>query len=317
MRGLLNWQNQRESFIKNFRESIDKHSVEKDVDKTEKNFQESLSGIENLSKLRPATYLLDRDLISNKKLASILLILTLDFKGDLNLILTTRSKNLRSHPGETALPGGRVDLTDDSIISAAFREANEEIGLPIDDFNKFTYLTTLEPFVSRYLLIVYPVICLYHELNSDLIPKLSANQQEVSEIFSIPLKLILNSELKPSEDDQLDRSAQQANSSVKGKRNGNDNDNIRPIYSFEDFASFNNTTYRHHSFQHPTMPSRLSGLTADVVLTTLVTAYQLELDNLSFGSISATGQVARKTLVEWVLSGQISPGGDRQDLVIN
>ncbi|KAI8443640.1 hypothetical protein BY996DRAFT_8217996 [Phakopsora pachyrhizi] len=260
MRGLLNWQNQRESFIKNFRESIDKHSVEKDVDKTEKNFQESLSGIENLSKLRPATYLLDRD-------------------------------------------RGRVDLTDDSIISAAFREANEEIGLPIDDFNKFTYLTTLEPFVSRYLLIVYPVICLYHELNSDLIPKLSANQQEVSEIFSIPLKLILNSELKPSEDDQLDRSAQQANSSVKGKRNGNDNDNIRPIYSFEDFASFNNTTYRHHSFQHPTMPSRLSGLTADVVLTTLVTAYQLELDNLSFGSISATGQ--------------ISPGGDRQDLVIN
>ena len=35
------------------------------------------------------------------------------------VLLTTRAKTLRTHPGQTALPGGRMDDTDASIIETA------------------------------------------------------------------------------------------------------------------------------------------------------------------------------------------------------
>jgi len=40
-------------------------------------------------------------------------------RGGLRVLLTTRSKELRSHPGETALPGGKVDKTDAGVVETA------------------------------------------------------------------------------------------------------------------------------------------------------------------------------------------------------
>ena len=51
---------------------------------------------------------------------------------DLDLLLLARASTLRSHPGQVAFPGGRVDPGDDGPIAAALREAEEEIGLPPD-----------------------------------------------------------------------------------------------------------------------------------------------------------------------------------------
>lgn len=45
------------------------------------------------------------------------------------VILTQRPKNMRSHPGQVAFPGGKIDPEDDGAIGAALREAHEEIGL--------------------------------------------------------------------------------------------------------------------------------------------------------------------------------------------
>ena len=39
--------------------------------------------------------------------------------GGLRVLLTTRSKELRSHPGQTALPGGKVDKTDAGVVETA------------------------------------------------------------------------------------------------------------------------------------------------------------------------------------------------------
>jgi len=44
------------------------------------------------------------------------------------LILEVRGK-LRTHSGEVSFPGGRVDKTDESMLAAALRESNEELGL--------------------------------------------------------------------------------------------------------------------------------------------------------------------------------------------
>jgi 8-oxo-dGTP pyrophosphatase MutT (NUDIX family) len=46
-----------------------------------------------------------------------------------DVLLMERSSQMRSHAGQPAFPGGRIDPTDDGPIGAALREAHEETGL--------------------------------------------------------------------------------------------------------------------------------------------------------------------------------------------
>src|SRR3546814_13198242 len=50
-------------------------------------------------------------------------------RPDPGVILTQRPQWLRSHAGQVAFPGGKIDPGDRDAIDAALREAEEEIGL--------------------------------------------------------------------------------------------------------------------------------------------------------------------------------------------
>ena len=47
------------------------------------------------------------------------------------VILTVRREHMRTHAGQVAFPGGRIDEGEDAL-AAALREADEELGLPPD-----------------------------------------------------------------------------------------------------------------------------------------------------------------------------------------
>jgi 8-oxo-dGTP pyrophosphatase MutT (NUDIX family) len=46
-----------------------------------------------------------------------------------DVLLLQRSDELRNHAGQPAFPGGGVDATDDGVVAAALREAQEETGV--------------------------------------------------------------------------------------------------------------------------------------------------------------------------------------------
>ena len=49
--------------------------------------------------------------------------------GGEEIVLTERSHSMRSHAGQVSFPGGSIDPDDSGAVSAALREAREEIGL--------------------------------------------------------------------------------------------------------------------------------------------------------------------------------------------
>ena len=101
-----------------------------------------------------------------------------DGSGETVLIVTGRVAGLRSHGGQWALPGGRLD-PGETPVAAALRELAEEIGLAL---GPDAVLGTLDDYPTRSGYLITPVIAWagHH-------PPLQPNPQEVASIRRILL----------------------------------------------------------------------------------------------------------------------------------
>ncbi|KAF7360165.1 Nudix hydrolase domain-containing protein [Mycena venus] len=190
----------------------------------------------------------DLSLFPKSRLAGVLVLL-FEEGGELRVLLTTRSKDLRTHPGQTALPGGRVDESDITVIQTAFREAHEEVGLPLQSPD-IHLLGTLRPFISLHKLVVTPVVALLTD--PSIISTLQASEDEVAQIFSHPLEAIL--------DPTLARKEPLVSSGTEDWIYDTE------LHSTTDsiVAILNNTNYRMHRFRSCATP--IKGLTADMLI---------------------------------------------------
>jgi 8-oxo-dGTP pyrophosphatase MutT (NUDIX family) len=104
-------------------------------------------------------------------------------RDDPGVILTVRRENLRTHAGQVAFPGGRVEMDEDPV-DAAFREAEEELLLPRDSAD---LAGAIEPYRTVTGFIVTPVVAV---VPPDL--PLQPHEHEVADWFEAPLDYLLD-----------------------------------------------------------------------------------------------------------------------------
>ena len=121
---------------------------------------------------------------SDRQPALAAVLLPLVMREELMLLLTERSTGLSTHSGQIAFPGGRTDDDDRDAVDTALREAYEEIALPR---HHVEVLGTLPTYVTGSAFIITPVVALvkpgFH---------LHPNPGEVSDVFEVPLRFLMN-----------------------------------------------------------------------------------------------------------------------------
>ena len=100
------------------------------------------------------------------------------------LLLTERTRQLSSHSGQVAFPGGKRDPEDVDAAATALREAQEEVGL---DPALAEVLGSLPPYVTTTGFVVTPVVALVQPQAC-----YRPNPDEVADLFEVPLAFVLD-----------------------------------------------------------------------------------------------------------------------------
>jgi 8-oxo-dGTP pyrophosphatase MutT (NUDIX family) len=112
------------------------------------------------------------------------LIPVVDHGDRATVLLTKRAERLRSHSGQVAFPGGRIDETDPSPEDAALRETEEEIGL---DRGFIDVIGRMPDYVSGSGYRIAPVLSI---VRPGFL--LTINTDEVDDAFEVPLSFLMD-----------------------------------------------------------------------------------------------------------------------------
>ena len=100
------------------------------------------------------------------------------------VLLTRRAAHMKTHSGQIAFPGGKVDPEDANMQATALREAEEEVGLAA---RHVQVIGELPVYITGTSFWVTPVIGL---VSPDF--ELRLNADEVADVFEVPLSFLMN-----------------------------------------------------------------------------------------------------------------------------
>jgi 8-oxo-dGTP pyrophosphatase MutT (NUDIX family) len=129
--------------------------------------------------------LAERPMDDAPQLAAVLVPL-IAHEPEVTVLLTLRMAGLRSHAGQIAFPGGRIDESDDDEIAAAMREAEEETGL---GKHLIEPLGFLDGYLTRTGYRVVPVVGMIKPGFA-----LTPAADEVEAVFEVPLRFLMSPE---------------------------------------------------------------------------------------------------------------------------
>jgi 8-oxo-dGTP pyrophosphatase MutT (NUDIX family) len=118
------------------------------------------------------------------KLAAVL-VLIYPGAGGLTLALTERTSHLAKHAGQISFPGGHVDPEDTTLLDAALREADEELGIQARDVE---VLGELRPvYIPPTNFLVHPFVAYAGRR-----PEFRPSPGEVAQVLDVPLAHLLD-----------------------------------------------------------------------------------------------------------------------------
>ncbi len=151
--------------------------------------QGNLPGREAHIEMFPPSRLYDVRRPSESTKKSAVLFMLYEKNGSLHTALIVRTKGNNAHSGQIGFPGGKCEKYDKNIVATALREANEEIGVNIDDIQILGQLSSVFIPVSDFL--VYPVVG-FHTGNLNF----KLNRAEVAELFEVSISSLLKPDNK-------------------------------------------------------------------------------------------------------------------------
>ena len=125
----------------------------------------------------------DGDLTAADTLLPAAVLIAVTDRADPGVILTQRTDTMSRHPGQIAFPGGRIDPGED-VVTAALREAEEEIALPRD---RVQVIGEADSYRTVTGFQVTPVIAI---IPPDLV--FTPSEAEVASVFEVPLAFLLD-----------------------------------------------------------------------------------------------------------------------------
>lgn len=120
-------------------------------------------------------------------IASSVLLLLFPLNEEIATVFIKRPLYNGIHGGQIAFPGGKFDTSDNSLFETALREAQEELGLNIDDVKIIGHLSNLYIPPSNYE--VFPVIAF-----SEQTPQFFPDTYEVESYHMVTLKDLFSPE---------------------------------------------------------------------------------------------------------------------------
>ena len=118
--------------------------------------------------------------------AAVAIVLVPGEEGRAAFLLTRRAPRLRSHGGQWALPGGRLDRGE-SQEAAALRELREELGLALEPSS---VLGLLDDYPTRSGFVITPVVLWGEDAGEPC-----ANPREVASVHRVPVSELARSDV--------------------------------------------------------------------------------------------------------------------------